>query len=256
MSLYRIEAVVLYHRYLSEADKIVTLYSREKGKVRAVARGARRPRNRLLAGTQPYSYADFLLFSGKGLDQISQCQLKEPFYLLREDLQQIAAAAYVAELYDLLLEEEEKNEALFALLLSTFHLLMSCKELELVLRYFELRFLSLLGYQPELYRCVSCGQVPAQSAVRFSGQLGGILCQECWGQDGRAVSICLGTVEMLKCFQVTSPRGLPNLRASVHVRRELEDVLWSCLSPHLPRELKSLPFLTMVQEESTPNLGR
>lgn len=249
MPLYRLEAVVLYHRYLGEADKIVTLYSRERGKVRAVARGARRPRNRLLAGTQPYSHSDFLLFSGKGLDTISQCELKESFYTLREDLQRMAAAAYVAELYDLLIEEGEKNEGLFFLLLSTLHLLTDGEDIDLALRYFELRFLSLLGYQPQLTQCVHCGGPIEGRALRFSGQLGGVLCPDCWGQDGRAVSLCQGTLEMLKRFLTMTPRTLRVLGAAPAVRRELERVFRICLEYRLPRELKSRRFLALVQGE-------
>ncbi|HHW92262.1 MAG TPA: DNA repair protein RecO [Firmicutes bacterium] len=247
MPLYRIEAVVLSHRYLGEADKIVTLYSREKGKVRAVARGARRPRNRLLAGTQPYSHTDFLLFSGNGLDSISQCELKESFYSLREDLRRMAAAAYVAELYDLLIEEGENNEGLFFLLLSTLHLLTDGEEIELSLRYFELRFLSLLGYQPQLFRCVHCGSSTKEGPLRFSGQLGGVLCPDCWGQDGRAVSLAQGTVEMLKRFLTTSPRALRVFKAGPSARRELAAALRACLEYRLPRELKSRRFLALVQ---------
>jgi len=249
MPLYRLEAVVLYHRYLGEADKIVTLYSREKGKVRAVARGARRPRNRLLAGTQPYSHADFLLFSGSGLETISQCELKESFYSLREDLHRMAAAAYVAELYDLLIEEGEKNEGLFFLLLSTLHLLADGEEIELTLRYFELRFLSLLGYQPQLSQCVHCGGPLREGPLRFSGQLGGVLCPDCWGQDGRALYLSRGTLELLKRFLTVTPRTLRVLGAAPAMRRELETVLKACLEYRLPRELKSRRFLALVQGE-------
>ncbi|MGI6576118.1 MAG: DNA repair protein RecO [bacterium] len=251
MSLYRIEAVVLNHRYLGEADKLVTLYSRELGKMKAVAKGACRPRNRLLAGTQPYSHTEFSLFKGKSLDQISQCQLRESFYSLREDLQKMAAAAYIAELYDLLLEEREKNEELFYLLLTTLYLLTGSKDWELCLRYFELRFLSLVGYQPELAQCVNCRQTSDLTDLKFSSHLGGILCPRCWGQDQRALNVSLGSIALLKRLQVTSPRGLKVLRANAFTRKELRNVLQAYIAYFLPRELKSLSFLKLVQEDET-----
>lgn len=248
MSLYRLEAVVLNHRYFGEADKIVTLYSREKGKLRAVARGARRPRNRLLAGTQPYSYTDFLLFSGRGLDQISQCELKESFYTLREGLHPMAAAAYVAELYDILIEEGEGNDDLFYLLLCILHLLVGTEDIELVLRYFELRFLSLLGYQPQLTQCAYCEEHPGKEQLRFSPRLGGVLCPRCWGQDGQAQTLCQGTVEMLKRLLFLTPGRLKVMRASPKVRREMETALRAYLEFRLPRQLKSQHFLSLLGE--------
>ncbi len=248
MSLYRIEAVVLNHRYFGEADKIVTLYSREKGKLRAVARGSRRPRNRLLAGTQPYSHTEFLLFSGKGLDQISQCELKESFYSLREGLEQMAAAAYVTELYDLLIEEKEGNEELFYLLLCILHLLVGAEDIELVLRFFEVRLLSLLGYQPQLSQCVNCEQRLDKEQFKFSPRLGGLLCPRCWEQDVKAQIICAGTVEMLKQFLLITPQRLKVLRAGPKVRREMESALGAYLEFRLPRKLKSQRFLSLVQD--------
>ncbi|NLJ33348.1 MAG: DNA repair protein RecO [Firmicutes bacterium] len=248
MSLYRVEAVVLNHRYFGEADKIVTLYSREKGKLKAVARGSRRPRNRLLAGTQPYSHTEFLLFSGKGLDQISQCELKESFYTLREGLEEMTAAAYVAELYDVLIEEGEGNEELFYLLLCVLHLLIGAKDIDLVLRFFELRFLSLLGYRPQLIRCAHCDGHLEKEQLKISSRLGGLLCPHCWGQDEQARPVCPGTVEMLKQLLLISPSRLRVLRAGAKVRREMEAALRAYLEFRLPRELKSQRFLSLLQD--------
>lgn len=135
------------------------------------------------------------------------------------------------------------------MLLSTLHLLTDGEDIDLALRYFELRFLSLLGYQPQLTQCVHCGGPIEGRALRFSGQLGGVLCPDCWGQDGRAVSLCQGTLEMLKRFLTMTPRTLRVLGAAPAVRRELERVLRICLEYRLPRELKSRRFLALVQGE-------
>jgi DNA repair protein RecO (recombination protein O) len=252
MSFYRVEAVVLNHRYLGEADKIITLYSKERGKIRAVAQGACRPRNRLLAGTQPYSHAQFSLFQRKSLDQVSQCELRETFYSLREDLQKMAAAAYIAELYDLFLEEKEKNEELFFLLLTVLHMLVESKDWELNLYYFELRFLSLLGYLPELGQCVNC-RGTQWSALRFSSQEGGILCPQCWGVDPKAFYISSGSLATLKRFLTLPPRGLLSLQANGQVRKELGTIMRGYVDYFLPRKPKSLAFLELVQGREFSN---
>ena len=110
MALYRTEAVVLRTRNLGEADKILTLFSDKRGKIRAVARGSRRPRNHLMGVSQPFTYGSFLIFKGKNLDSVSQGSIIDAQVYLREDLLKMAHASYI-ELVDRLTEEYDPNQA-------------------------------------------------------------------------------------------------------------------------------------------------
>ena len=127
-------------RNLGEADRLLTLYSYQRGKVRAVARGARRPRNRLRAGAEPFTHGDYLLFSNKGLDNISQCEIIGSFRAIREDLIKTAIGAYILELLDALTEEEEPVGDLFPFLLAVLETLSRGGDLELILRSVEVGF--------------------------------------------------------------------------------------------------------------------
>lgn len=113
MALYRTDAIVLGHRNLGEADKILTIFSPEKGKIHAVARGVRRPRNPILAGSQLFTYSNFLIMEGRNLDNISQCEIKESFYKIRQNLEYMAYGLYFAELLRVSTPMEDKNRELF-----------------------------------------------------------------------------------------------------------------------------------------------
>ena len=115
MGLYHCEGIVLRTRLFGEADRIVTLLTKEKGKIEAVARGVRRPRNRLVGVTQQFSYLRGLIFTGKDLDQLSQAELIKSFAPLRDDLLKMAYATWWAELLDTFLPVAEVNTEIFLL---------------------------------------------------------------------------------------------------------------------------------------------
>ncbi|HHV62027.1 MAG TPA: DNA repair protein RecO [Firmicutes bacterium] len=248
MSLYKTEGIVLRNRDLGEADRIVTVYTRERGKVRAVAKGARRPRSRFVGSTLVFTYADFLIFKGKGLDNISQVSIIEPFSRLRSDLVSMAYASYMAELVDISTEEDEKNDSIFLLLLTAFQVLPELPDPEMLRFAFEARLMTYLGYKPVLDRCATCGGNPEAAELAFDAATGGVLCLECAGAQGDgAIKVSRGTVELLKRILNHDLRRIGQLKASVEVRRQLDAILKSHIDYHLDRSLKSREFLEMVR---------
>ena len=183
MSLYRTEAIILRTRPLGEADKILTLLTRDEGKVSAAARGARRPRSRLLGGSQVFTFGRFALFRRQGLHSLSQVEIIESFRPLREDLTRMAYATYLVELVDQLLEEHDPSPDIFALTLAGLHLFAfepSRTEMESGLRKLELRLTAAAGYRPEVETCQRCRRaLAAPSPVWFSPAVGGIVCRDC-----------------------------------------------------------------------------
>lgn len=119
MALYRCEGVVLRTRDLAEADRLVIMYTPDRGKHRAVARGARRPRSRLAAGIQPFTRAMYLCWKGRNLDGISQVEVVEGFAPLRTSLERLAAATYACELIDAVTQDNDPQPRLYALLVFT-----------------------------------------------------------------------------------------------------------------------------------------
>ncbi|MDI3538869.1 MAG: repair protein RecO [Bacillota bacterium] len=246
MPLYNLNAVVIKSQNLGEADKVLTLYSHERGKLRAVARGARRPRNRLRAGAEVFTHGSYLLFANQGLDTVSQCEIVDSFRGLREDLERAAAATYCLEVLDRLTEEEEPKEDLFPFLLAVLHLLAGGSDLDLAVRAFEVGILGRLGYAPELTACISCG-APLKEEAAFSAKLGGALCPKCRAADGQAFPVRGRTLAALRYLARAPFSRLGLLRLPPESRAELREITRACLLAQLGRDLNSAAFLALVQ---------
>ncbi|MCR4402819.1 MAG: DNA repair protein RecO [Firmicutes bacterium] len=254
MALYRTEGVVLKTRNLGEADRIVTFYSPTKGKVRAVARGARRPRSRFVSSTQMFAHADFLVFSGKSLDNISQVEVKASFPRLHEDLGKLAFASYAAELLDAMVEEGEGSsdgggcEEIFRLLVSYLGALSDTRDPEMLTRAFELKLSCLLGYKPVLEACAVCGEPDPGCDMGFDPGVGGIVCPRCLDRSASGVvRISRGSVEVLKKLLQLDFERVSRIGAGPGMRAEIERTMRTHLDFRLDRELKSLEFLDAVK---------
>lgn len=248
MAIYRTEGIVIRTQDLGEADKIVTVYTRDEGKVRAVARGARRPRNRLLGVAQVFTHSDFMFFRNKGLDTLSQAELREPFLALRGDLYKMAYGAYILELVNALTEEGEKNVQVFSLLLATLYLLELSTHYSLLTHAFEIRIMALLGYSPELCNCVSCGKQIAYEKLWFSPSHGGILCGDCTDK-GDAIKVSVGTVKVLERLLYGELDKLHILKLTDDMSRELDTILRKYIDYRLEKPLKSLEFLNVLEHD-------
>lgn len=250
MPLYNAEALVLRVRDFDEADKIVTLLTRDDGKVAAVARGARRPRSRYAAATQLFTHCEAALFSGKRMETLSQIEIKESFRLLREDLTRMAYATYLCELVDEVVPEKQKMPSVFLLLLATLHLLATSEvHPEPVSRSFELKLMSLLGYRPVLTECAGCGGSLDEpgAGLRFSPAAGGVLCGRCPGEEGPAIRISRGTVETMRHLLDGDLRRAHVLRMSAETARELARALELYVAARVEKKLRSLDFLNSVR---------
>jgi len=244
-----LEAIVLRVGELGEADRLVTLCGREGGKVRAVARGARRPRSRLAGALQPLSHVRCLLAHTRSLDIITQVELVDSFPSVRQDLTRLTYAEHFLELVDTVAREEETESGLFALLLSGLHLLASGFDPELASRAFELRLLAVAGFELALRNCASCGSVPASPEPRFSPAHGGVLCPSC--STGGAVAVSPGVLGAMLYLKEATPRHLGRLVICERDRREMEGLLRACLVYHLDRPLRALKFLDTLRRART-----
>ncbi len=253
MALYKVEAVVLRTREYGEADKIVTLYSREEGKLHGIAKGARRPRSRLAGGMQPFTHVRLMLWRGRNLDTVSQCEIVAAFGPLREDLTRLAHASYVVDLVDEVTRERDANQDLFLTLLGTLHLLAWDQRPVLATRMFEARLLVLSGFRPVLDQCAGCqGSLGADGRRWFSAAAGGLVCPNCRVRERHAIAVSGGTVAALGHLLTADLRRLGVLRPSTQIERELEAVLRAAWDYRIERPLRSLAFLAAVRETPPP----
>lgn len=233
MKLYKTEAIVLRTINLREADLLVVLFSREYGKLRVMAHGARKPTSRKRGFVQPFCYSRFLLHKGREMDSISQCEGVELFPELLQSLRTIGYASHLTSLVENLTAEGEANEKVFLLLLQALRLLAR-GDAEILARAFEVKLVSFLGYRPVLQHCAVCRRLPAGVQAAFSVAAGGVLCSACAGEGAQPVIWCRrGTVETLKLFLRWELARLENCKVDAQARRELKAILENYIEYHL-----------------------
>ena len=249
MAIRRTEAIVIKHINFEDADKLITFYTRRYGKTKAVARGGRRPRSRLGSSTQVFTYSDLVFYQKpeEDLGTISQCDIKEPFYQLREDLTKMAYGAYSVELVGEMMGENEANVGLFVLLLSFLHGLRDGSDSQSLLRAFEVRFLTMVGYMPEVRECVSCGE-ELTGNIKLSPTLGGGLGKKCSNKDPLALTITPEIVKFISRAETIDPREIDSIKLSSQaVKANMKEALAPYIHYYLEKELKSLSFLETIE---------
>ncbi|ATW27323.1 DNA repair protein RecO [Candidatus Formimonas warabiya] len=244
--LYSVDALVVRTRDFGEADKILTLYTKEQGKVQAIAKGVRKPTSRLRGGVQMFSHSRMLLYRGRSLDTVSQAETVEAFGGLQDDLLRLIYASYLAELLDGAVPDREPNEKLFLLTLLCLGLLLG-DDPELICRLYEIRLLYLLGYQPYLTECMLCHRSLGGGSFFLDPEAGGILCQNCVGDRGAKSAISPGTVLTMQKMLSMDPRQIFRLKISPMMRNELEKAFEHYLEYHLDKTLKAKRVLKTLE---------
>lgn len=246
--LYRTEAVILKRTDFGEADRVVTLYTPHLGKFRAVAKGVRRLTSRKAGHLELFTHAQLLLAAARSLDIITQAETVRSYPALRADLARASRAYYAAELLDRFTGEGIENRPLFELLLKVLAWLDAEPNIDLLMRFYELHLLELVGYRPQLFHCVTCGAVIEPVVNYFSPSDGGVVCPRC----GRASPspetnpIAVNSLKALRYLQTHSFEAVRRLRLKPALHRDLEQVMLRYLTYHLERELKSVEFLRLA----------
>jgi DNA repair protein RecO (recombination protein O) len=213
MRVYTTEAIVLKRHNLGEADRIVTLYTPLLGKLRAVAKGARRPTSRLAGHLELFSLSMVQLAHGRELEVVTQAETRDAFRAVRDDLSRTTQAYCALELVDRLTPDRLENAAVFDLLHELFTGLSGPRPSTLALPYFLVHTLAALGYRPQLRQCVVCRGTIVPGVNYFSQALGGVLCPTCGPAEPTAQSIPLQVLKALRYLQRTPL--LADLRVAV-----------------------------------------
>jgi DNA repair protein RecO (recombination protein O) len=148
MALYNTESINIRSRNTGEADKIITLFSKRYGKIQAIAKGARRPTSKFGGRLELFSYNHIQLATARTLDIISQCETIESFYKLREDKEKLNAGFYMVKLIDIITEDRQRNDELFALLLEALYSLQATSDAAKLSRAFEIKLCDIEGFLP------------------------------------------------------------------------------------------------------------
>lgn len=235
MSLYRDQGVVLRTIRLGEADRIVSLVTEGRGKVRAVAKGVRKTKSRFGSRLEPMSHVALLLYEGRELDTITQAETLDHFRAVREDLDRVARATSMLEAVDQLSQERESNPALYRMLVGALRAL-AADDAPVILGAFFWKLLALEGFRPLLDACASCGA--EGELVAFDLTEGGALCRTC----RRGGPISIGALELMRRILGGGLAGALGEPAGA-VTAEVEHLGIRALEHHIERRLRSAGLL-------------
>jgi len=252
--LYRTEAIILRRADMGEADRLLTVFTPGQGKLRVVAKGARKPTSRKSGHVELFTRVQLLIAKGRQLDIVSQAETLQTYRPLREDLLRSAHAHYCVELLDRFTADEQEHGDLYDLLAMTLARLCEASDLALAARHYEFHLLTLAGYQPRLFGCVSCNRKlePVESETppyAFDVELGGVLCPDCVNAHPKAMPLSLSALKVLRHAARTNYATFAalNLRPALH--REVEQVMQKYITYILERNLKSTEFLRTLRLE-------
>lgn len=245
--VYKTEAIVLRQRKLGEADKIVTIFSPNKGKLDAVAKGLRRTKSRLAGHLEPLTHGAYLLAEGRDLDIVTQAETIEGYAPLRADLERLGRGLYCAELIDRLLPERSEAWPVFRLLRDTLALLATAEQVDLAVRFFEASLLEHLGYRPRLDVCALCDRRLEPRTNYWSAASGGVVGPECTDDLVQLQPISVNGLKVMRLLQRTSFEEAARVRVGGDLAREVEDCYAAHIRYVLEREVRSSRFLEALR---------
>jgi DNA repair protein RecO (recombination protein O) len=242
--LQKVEGIVIRTNDYGETNKIVTIFTREMGKIGVMARGAKKPKSRLTSVTQLFTYGYYLVQKGSGLGSLQQGEIITSWRGLREDLFKSAYAAYVVELTDKLTEDHKLNPYLFELLFQTLQYMNDGVDQEVLTFIYEMKMLNVAGIHPKMDGCVACSNTEGKFA--FSVREGGFLCHRCYHLDPHLIPISPATLKLLRIFYYFDINRLGTISLKDETKAELKAVISSLYDEYSGLNLKSKRFLQQL----------
>jgi DNA repair protein RecO (recombination protein O) len=249
--IYHAEAVILRRRDLGEADRLLTVYSREHGKLRHIAKGVRRPQSRKAGHLELFNRVRLLVARGRDLDIITQAEAIDSYPRIHADLLLVGYAGYAIELLDHFTVDAEQNANLYRLIVGALERLDQGEVPVSVIRHYELRLLDEVGFRPELFRCVSCGAEIRPEAQYVSYEKGGVLCPACGQQEQNAIPISLQALKVIRHFQRNTYNVAAKAKVRTSVHDEIDQLMEGFLGALLERRLNVPHFIRRVQDRKT-----
>ncbi len=253
--LYRIEAIVMHRSDVGEADRLLTVLSRERGQLRLNAKGARKVGSRKAGHVELFVRSRMLIAKGRGdIDIVSQVETIDAYRGLREDLTRSTYAHYTVELIDAFAEEGSEQPELFDLLAETLKRLETTHNLPLTARYFELKLLTVAGFQPQMFYCAAHGEplqeIAPDEFYGWSPASGGVLCPAHAADRSDSARLSLPALKVLRHALRADYASFTALTLREAVLSEVEQVMLRYIQFVLERKVKSVEFLNLLRREA------
>ncbi len=257
---HRIEAVILRHQDWGEADRLIILFSRERGKLRAIAKGARKSHSRKAGHLEPFNRVSLLLAQGTDLPLITQAETLCAYLAFQEDLLRMGYGAYLLELIERFSVDEEANPTLYQYLVESLERLSQSKDPLFELRYFEIKLLTEVGFQPQLFHCVVCNEEIQPQDQFFSIEMGGVVCPKCALHPHALLPVSMQALKYLRHFQRSSYPEARRAKIPLGIEKEMEGILQRYLQAILERRLNTPQFIRSIaqlrEEQNNANAFR
>ena len=245
---FRTSALIIKRRDFGEADRLLTVVTPAHGKIDVIAKGARKPISTKTGHVELFTKADMLVHRGREIDIAAQAVMVEGFQKLREDLQAGAYANYVAELMDRFTSDGDSDTSdLFDLLEETFVQLCGDADQRLVIRYYELKLLDLVGFRPELQECVLSHEPLQPEDQYFSSSEGGVVSPQAAKHTSSLMPLSLGTLKLLRHLQRSPFSLVKTVDVPAHIHSEIERVMLGYVTYLLERRLQSVDFIRRIR---------
>ncbi|GAB7053731.1 MULTISPECIES: DNA repair protein RecO [unclassified Paenibacillus] len=243
---YRVQGIVIRSMDYGEGNKIITLFTRELGKMSVVARGAKKVKSRYGSSAQLFTYGDYLFFKSGQLGTLNHAEIIEAFHKIREDLHKAAHASYLAELTDRMMGDQEGQPFLFGQLKASLQAIQEDKDLQIVNHLYEIKMLMHAGYTPELEHCVVCREKSEPVAISIG--MGGVLCERCRLRDPEAIRLTSGVYKLLRLFMQLDARRLGQIDVKPQTKQLLKQIIRNYFDTHVGIRLKSRDFLDQMDK--------
>ena len=243
--LYKTEGIVLKSTEFEEADKIVTIYTKDYGKITAIAKGVRKIKSKFGSSLEILTHSVFLFYKGRNIDIVSQTEILESFFSTSKDVIKFAFAANCVEVVNKLTEEREINIGLFNLLKEVLHYLRESNDSKLLTLSFKWQTMSILGYRPSLDHCYRCNKiVEDQKEMHFNIKEGGLVCNNCIAEDKEgSINVSLYFVKLLRKILITHLSTISNATIPDNKEKELEKITNVYIGYHSEKSFKTEEFL-------------
>jgi DNA repair protein RecO (recombination protein O) len=252
-TIYKAEGIVLSRRDLGDMDRIVTLYTREFGRRRLVARSVKRPNSQFAPHIELFTRVRVVAVAGMNLDVLTQAQTIKTYPQLRDDLTAYAAAGWVIELIDGLSIDGESVPTAYAAIAEFLELLNAAQNPpEPLLSAITLKLLDIHGYGPELTVCTLCARHIEAGNHKFGPQHGGVVCKKC-AQRHKTYALHVDTLKLLRYISREGLKEATRLRTDQRTRGELRHCLSSYLATVIEREIRSARILERAQTDRKPH---
>jgi DNA repair protein RecO (recombination protein O) len=245
---FRTPAIILKRRDFGEADRLLTLLTPHHGKLDAVAKGARKPTSSKTGHVELFTEVDMLIARGRELGIVTQAQVTEPHLVLREELSRGAYANYAAELLDRFTTVGDDDfQSLYTLLASTLQRLCTAPDPRLVIRYYEIHLLDIVGFRPELHECVFTHETIQPEDQYFSYAEGGVVTPQAARHAVSLAPVSMLTLKLLRHMQRSPFRHVSDLKVPASLHNDLERVMLGYITYLLEQRLQSVDFIRRIR---------